>query len=75
MITKELTDRINYLARKQHGIGLSELEKKEQKELREEYLANIRLQVVGALEAAGCKPKGTGHEAACGCPACSSIKN
>lgn len=70
MITKELVDRINYLARKQKDGGLSEEEKKEQKELREIYLASIRSQVVEALESAGIKSKGK-PDGACGCEHCS----
>ena len=39
---KEKIDRINYLAKKSKEEGLSDSEKAEQKELREEYLAAIR---------------------------------
>ncbi|MCG9968551.1 DUF896 domain-containing protein [Pelotomaculum terephthalicicum JT] len=70
MITKELIDRINFLARKQRNGGLSPQEKEEQKELREMYLENIRRQVVDALESAGRKPNGDKHDVACGCEAC-----
>ncbi|SDY60919.1 Uncharacterized protein YnzC, UPF0291/DUF896 family [Proteiniborus ethanoligenes] len=42
MISKEKLDRINYLARKAKETGLSELEKEEQKFLRQEYLAIFR---------------------------------
>ena len=69
MITKELLDRINELARKQREEGLTEEEIKEQGELREVYLAGIRAQVVNALEAKGCKPK-TKHNSSCGCESC-----
>lgn len=69
MITKELVDRINYLARKQRDGGLTEEEKKEQKELREIYLKNIRSQVVEALDSAGFKPKKK-PDGACGCEHC-----
>ena len=39
---KEQMDRINELAKKQKSVGLSEEEKKEQAELRKEYIENIR---------------------------------
>lgn len=69
MITKELLDRINELARKQREEGLTEDEKLEQGELRKAYLAGIRAQVVNALESKGCKPK-TEHNNSCGCDSC-----
>jgi uncharacterized protein YnzC (UPF0291/DUF896 family) len=69
MITKELLDRINELARKQREEGLTSEEIKEQGELREVYLADIRAQVVNALESKGCKPK-TEHNNSCGCDSC-----
>jgi len=69
MITKELLDRINELARKQREEGLTEEEIKEQAELREVYLADIRAQVVNALESKGCKPK-TEHNKSCSCSDC-----
>ncbi|MGJ9381569.1 hypothetical protein CR203_03610 [Salipaludibacillus neizhouensis] len=42
MIHKEKLDRINILARKAKSEGLSLKEQKEQKELRNEYLKNVR---------------------------------
>lgn len=69
MITKELLDRINELARKKRETGLTEEEIEEQSRLRKIYLADIRSQVVTALEASGCKPKAK-HGSACGCPDC-----
>lgn len=69
MITKELLDRINELARKQREEGLTEEEKEEQGRLRKVYLADIRSQVVTALETSGCRPKAK-HDSACGCPDC-----
>jgi len=69
MITKELVDKINLLARKQRAEGLSDEEKEEQHRLRQLYLQGIRAQVVGALNSAGYKPK-EGHKVACSCPDC-----
>ncbi|MFZ5596255.1 MAG: DUF896 domain-containing protein [Bacillota bacterium] len=71
MITKEMIDRINWLARKQRSTGLSEEEKQEQQKLRREYLDCIRAQVVNALDSAGIKRKTDGephHD--CSCPTC-----
>jgi uncharacterized protein YnzC (UPF0291/DUF896 family) len=42
MLSKDKLERINYLAKKSKEEGLSEKEKKEQKELREAYLKNVR---------------------------------
>jgi len=42
MISKEKLDRINKLSKKAKEEGLTEKEKKEQKQLREEYLQNVR---------------------------------
>lgn len=42
MISKEKLDRINTLARKSKADGLSLKEQKEQKDLRKEYLKNVR---------------------------------
>lgn len=42
MISKEKLDRINLLAKKAKTDGLSIKEQKEQKELRQEYLKNVR---------------------------------
>ncbi|MCF3942350.1 DUF896 domain-containing protein [Oceanobacillus alkalisoli] len=42
MLTKEKLARINELAKKSKTSGLTEKEKSEQKQLREEYLQNIR---------------------------------
>ncbi len=49
MITKELIDRINVLARKQRCEGLTGEEKEEQHQLRQQYLKGIRGQVEDAL--------------------------
>ncbi|GAB6158948.1 hypothetical protein JCM39194_21480 [Desulfotomaculum varum] len=49
MITKELVERINALARKQRTAGLTPEEKEEQHRLRQQYLKGIRGQVINAL--------------------------
>ncbi len=50
MITKELLDRINFLARKKRSEGLSPEEIAEQKKLYEIYLSAIRGQVTNLLD-------------------------
>jgi len=42
MVSKEKVARINELARKSKTVGLSDEEKNEQQELRQEYLKNFR---------------------------------
>lgn len=42
MLSQDKIDRINTLANKAKGEGLSKEEEKEQKELRQEYLQNVR---------------------------------
>ncbi|MGN0711404.1 MAG: DUF896 domain-containing protein [Anaerovoracaceae bacterium] len=50
MITKELVDKINALARKSKTVGLSEAEKEEQHKLRQEYLKAFRANFKQQLE-------------------------
>lgn len=50
MISKELIDRINELAKKSREEGLTECEAAEQKELRGQYLASFRQRVVDVLD-------------------------
>lgn len=50
MITPELLERINHLARKKRTIGLTDDELAEQKELYKIYLAAIRGQVTSLLD-------------------------
>lgn len=50
MITKELLERINFLARKKRNEGLSPEEISEQKKLYEIYLSSIRGQVTNLLD-------------------------
>lgn len=68
MITKELVDQINVLARKQKTEGLTAEEKQEQDRLRKIYLAGIRQQVVDQL---GEPPQKKEHKhdnsCSCGC--------
>lgn len=45
MIVKEMIHRINALYHKRISVGLSEEEKREEEQLRKEYLAAIRAQV------------------------------
>lgn len=69
MITKELVDRINWLARKQRSEGLTAEEKEEQHRLRQQYLQGIRSQVTDALDSMGLKPKKS-HKNKCSCDTC-----
>lgn len=57
MITVELINKINYLARKQRYEGLSPEELEEQQQVRRQYLDAIRAQVVDTLESAGYQKK------------------
>lgn len=50
MLSKEKIDRINELARKSKGEGLSEIEKNEQQILRKEYLMKFRENFTTQLE-------------------------
>ena len=50
MITQEMLNRINELARKKRSVGLSAEETAEQKELYRNYLDNIRGQVINLLD-------------------------
>ncbi|MDO7788722.1 DUF896 domain-containing protein, partial [Desulforamulus aquiferis] len=63
MITKELIERINTLARKQRSEGLTTAEKEEQHNLRQEYLKGIRGQVEQSLS----QIKFVEDEPSCGC--------
>ncbi len=49
-MTKEKIDRINELARKQKSEGLTDAEKKEQHELRREYIEGFKQSLVAQLE-------------------------
>lgn len=50
MLSKEKIDRINELARKSKGQGLTDEEKNEQQILRKEYIAKFRENFIGQLE-------------------------
>jgi len=64
LITDELIQRINELARKKKNHGLTPDELVEQKKLYSVYLSTIRRQVTEQLEAAGFKP-GNQHSHHC----------
>ena len=49
-MTEEKIARINVLARKSKSEGLTDEEKEEQKQLRQEYIADIRRNLRGQLE-------------------------
>jgi uncharacterized protein YnzC (UPF0291/DUF896 family) len=49
-MTEEEIARINELARKSKGEGLTEAEKEEQKQLRQEFIRDIRENLRGQLE-------------------------
>ena len=50
MITKELIDEINALARKQRSMGLTDEEKIRQNQLRKKYLAGFRENMKNILD-------------------------
>lgn len=75
MISKEMIDRINFLARKQRNGGLTGAEKAEQHALRQRYLEAIRARVTEALEAAGCERKEEKHGESCTCGHCHTVKH
>ena len=50
MISKELIDRINYLARKSKTEGLTEAEKEEQASVRKQYIEAIKMRVKDVLD-------------------------
>ena len=50
MISKELIDRINYLARKSKAEGLTESEKEEQASVRKQYIEAIKMRVKDTLD-------------------------
>ena len=57
MLEKEKIDRINTLAHKAKSVGLTEEEKKEQAELRKEYLAAVRQNLKAQLNNIDVKEK------------------
>jgi len=70
MITKELIDTINRLARKQKSVGLTEEEKLEQKLARQEYLKSIREQFKSILDSIEFVDKDHQTEGPCTCNHC-----
>ncbi|HCF50974.1 MAG TPA: hypothetical protein DER60_11880 [Syntrophomonas sp.] len=67
MITDELIQRINELARKKKSQGLTPEEQVEQQKLYRIYLDSVRTQLTTQLDAAGLKPKGHVCHDSCGC--------
>ena len=57
MMNNEKIDRINTLAHKAKSVGLTEEEKKEQAELRQEYLAAVRQNLQAQLNNIDVKEK------------------
>ena len=57
MMDNEKIDRINTLAHKAKSVGLTEEEKKEQAELRQEYLAAVRQNLKAQLNNINVKEK------------------
>lgn len=57
MMDNEKIDRINTLAHKAKSVGLTEEEKKEQAELRQEYLAAVRQNLKAQLDNIDVKEK------------------
>ena len=57
MMNNEKIDRINTLAHKAKSVGLTEEEKKEQAELRQEYLAAVRRNLKAQLNNIDIKEK------------------
>ena len=57
MMDNEKIDRINTLAHKAKSVGLTEEEKKEQAELRKEYLAAVRQNLQAQLDNIDIKEK------------------
>lgn len=57
MMDNEKIDRINTLAHKAKSVGLTEEEKKEQAELRQEYLAAVRQNLKAQLDNIDIKEK------------------
>jgi len=56
MSIDKLISRINYLYKKSQGEGLTDEEKKEQKDLRQEYVDNVKRNFRGQLETVKKKP-------------------
>lgn len=55
MKSEDLLERINFLARKSKQEGLTEEEKIEQKQLRDKYLKNFRVNLKNKLDAMNLK--------------------
>lgn len=76
MITKELVEQINRLAKKQKTIGLTEEEKLEQKLARNQYLEGIRTQMKSLLDSIKFTDSNEQKNGStCTCGQCSSKKH
>lgn len=72
MITKELIERINYLAKKKKEAGLTADEEIEQADVRRQYIEAIKDQIRPSLEAAreAGNTDALPHLSSCDCPEC-----
>lgn len=77
MITKELIDRINFLARKKRAEGLTPEEEMEQSEVRRQYIDGIKDQIKPMLDDfkkgntdGALQVEAAGHEDGCSCEHC-----
>lgn len=76
MITKELVEQINRLAKKQKTVGLTEEEKLEQKLARNQYLEGIRTQMKSLLDSIEFTDSNNQQTtSSCTCSHCSSKKH
>ncbi|MGI6684556.1 MAG: DUF896 domain-containing protein [Bacillota bacterium] len=72
MITKELIERINFLAKKKREVGLTPEEEQEQSQVRRQYIDGIKDQLRPMLEdlKKGSEENSENHEEHCDCDHC-----